>query len=204
MLSSNLFFNATLVLVNIKREVSITELKFVPSLQDVKLKGQIWEILCECDQEFIPPLSSRNDPLQCGLSNVDRHTILPYNYFYIMLDQPFIIAIDEGKGRVAGFMSFIHNYVNEEVGIHGCNYISTLCVRKEYRNQGLARAMYEFLINRLKGQYESPLIGTRTWSSNYGHIRLIESLGFRLVSQLRDHRGPGIDTVYYLYSKTSL
>lgn len=184
--------------------MSITELKFVPSLQDVKLKGQIWEILCECDQEFVPPLSLRSDPLQCGLNNVDEKTSLPHNYLYVILEQPFILAIDASTGKVAGFMSFIHNYVNEEVGIHGCNYISTLCVRKEFRNQGLAREMYEFLINRLTGEYESPLIGTRTWSSNYSHIRLIESLGFRLASQLRDHRGPGIDTVYYLYNKSQL
>ena len=36
----------------------------------------------------------------------------------------------------------------------------------------------------------------RTWSTNTGHLRLLEQIGIAEVLRLPDHRGTGIDTLY--------
>ena len=41
-----------------------------------------------------------------------------------------------------------------------------------------------------------PLL-TRTWSGNLQHIRILESLGFKLLKTIKNHRGKGIDTLYF-------
>jgi len=53
-------------------------------------------------------------------------------------------------------------------------------------------SLYLELLRRERGW-----IATRTWSLNSAHIHILEKLGFALVKRLVDHRGPGIDTVYY-------
>ena len=41
--------------------------EYVGKITDEKEKQQIWELLCECDQEFWPPLSARNSSVQKDL-----------------------------------------------------------------------------------------------------------------------------------------
>ena len=41
-------------------------------------------------------------------------------------------------------------------------------------------------------------IATRTWSTNYSHMHILDNLGFKLVQRDINDRGVNIDTVYYL------
>ena len=75
-----------------------------------KEKEQIWEILCECDQEFYPSLSARESSSQKQLK-VDgtKEQALPHSYFKEMIAQEFLAAL-EGD-RMVGFMTFKKGYL---------------------------------------------------------------------------------------------
>lgn len=38
---------------------------------------------------------------------------------------------------------------------------------------------------------------TRTWHTNYAHLKVLDKLGFSEIARLPNHRGPGMDTVYF-------
>lgn len=40
-------------------------------------------------------------------------------------------------------------------------------------------------------------IFTRTWATNAAHFRVLEKLGFSQCARLKNHRGEGMDTVYF-------
>lgn len=95
-------------------------------------------------------------------------------------------------------MTFINNYSCAELKTIGVsNYISTICVRKPFRNQGVLKIMYDFIQYSLPKDIELKYISTRTWSTNYHHIHTLKKIGLRQVITLKDHRAPGIDTIYY-------
>jgi len=48
--------------------------------------------------------------------------------------------------------------------------------------------------------YPERFICTRTWHTNGAHIHILDTFGFREIARLKDHRGPGLDTVYFARS----
>ena len=54
--------------------------------------------------------------------------------------------------------------------------------------------MYDVILNERKEKN----IATRTWSTNYAHMHILNNLGFKLVQRDINDRGPNIDSVYYL------
>ncbi|MCT2537132.1 GNAT family N-acetyltransferase [Aquibacillus koreensis] len=163
------------------------------------IRNQIWDILCECDKEFVPPLSARESSTQSTLSSSEGQDIKPFSYFEKMTEQHFILAIDEEKNHVIGFMTFKSNYYTEELKNYSpSNYITTICIKRDYRNYGITRKLYQFMKDDIKQQgLEEPYLTTRTWSSNDAHIHILKSLQFDTVERLKDHRGPGVDTLYF-------
>lgn len=153
-------------------------------------RQQLWEMTCLADREFVPPLSSRASTTQSNLSAVES-TGVPAEYFEALMAQSLIIALDDAG--VLGYMSFVPQ---REMKLHGqsfsADYLSTAIVAPEGRNRGVCRAMYSVLTGRGND------VITRTWSTNYAHIHLLESLGFSELERLKNDRGLGIDTVYFL------
>ena len=99
------------------------------------------------------------------------------------------------KGKIGGFMSFIKDYslhLDDEVVI--CDYITIIIIDSRYRNKGFTKKMYEVILKERKGKK----IATRTWSTNFAHMHILDKLGFKLVQRDIDDRGVNIDTVYYL------
>lgn len=170
-----------------------------------KQKKEIWQILVDADKEFIPPLSSRNDTTQKKLIPQENSSTVPESYFHEMLNQSFILCIEEGEeniadeasetGRVTGFLSYRRDH---KLVIDGkeyiSDYVSTIIVAPEVRNMGYTQKMYEALFEAEPGKSYS----TRTWSTNHAHIHILEKLGFELKLSIKDDRGEGIDTVYYV------
>ena len=174
------------------------EYKFINKIDSENIKNQIWEILCECDKEFIPFLSSRESSTQSKLDVLGSDQIKPVSYFNIMIAQNFILAFDNKVDKVVGFMTFKNNYYCEELESYSpSNYITTICVNKDYRNQGITKGFYRMMLTCLKDELKNPYITTRTWSTNASHIRILEQLNFKITKKLINHRGPNIDTVYY-------
>lgn len=163
--------------------------------------NDIWEILCECNNEFVPPLSSRNSSSQADLRTgpgaagacaADQ----PFVYFEELRKQQFIVAVKDS--RVVGFLSFRTGYICDALSDFGAsNYITTVCVRKDSRKQGILTMMYELMETCLPDEVDCDRISTRTWSQNDPQINTLMKKGFSIVKRIPDDRGPGVDTLYF-------
>ena len=154
-------------------------------------EASAWELTKDANNDFIPPLSARNSTVQKTLDGSTEDSEEPWAYFEIMKGQRNIIAF-EGNDVLA-FISYIPNHdVETPDGILHGNYLSTIITNKNTRNKGLAKRLYAELINITEDS-----IITRTWSTNYAHLHILEELGFNNCLTLPDDRGAGIDTVYY-------
>jgi len=147
---------------------------------------QIEEILEEVDHEFVPPLSQRSSTTQMEFGEGEGGVS---DYLSSLLSQDFILALD--RDRIIGFLSYRENFIFD--GTVFPAYVSTIAVRKGYRRLGVGRKLYEELIKK-KGR-----ILVRTWAGNFAHERLLKNLGFTLYKELKNHRGKGIDTLYFVY-----
>lgn len=160
---------------------------FSDTLAGNRYEEDVWQLLCQSDKEFVPPLSCRESTTQTVL-HTNEAQALPYTYFKQMQSQMSLIAVEDG--RAVGIMSY--RYGMEGYG-EDCAYISTIIVNKDYRGRGITGKLYQALFEKERGRKAV----TRTWSTNNAHLHLLEKLGFVLTGRLKDHRGPGIDTVYY-------
>lgn len=175
------------------------EIGFYEKVESDELLQDIWKILCECDLEFVPPLSHRDSSYQSVLDKIQHQEGEPHSYFKTILEQHFILALD--RGRVIGFMTFRHSYTCPELRDYSpSNYITTICIKSIYRNRGIAKKLYNYLERQLPETYRLPFLTTRTWTTNLIHHKILEEIGFKQVIRLENHRGPGIDTVYYAKS----
>jgi ribosomal protein S18 acetylase RimI-like enzyme len=155
-------------------------------------QDDVWEILCASEKEFIPPLSERDSTTQQSFSGEKANKRGLAGYYQQMLQQEFILAVEEEKA--IGFLSFIpDHFLKAEGNEFVCDYVTTIVVSHGFRGRGIAGKMYHTLFENRKGKS----FATRTWSTNYSHIHLLKKMGFELVALLPDERGVGIDTVYY-------
>ncbi|WP_066190399.1 MULTISPECIES: GNAT family N-acetyltransferase [Gracilibacillus] len=174
--------------------------KFSDSIEQDHYTEAVWQILCECDQEFIPALSSRESSYQADLGGaVSSQHVQPHAYFDEMKKQVFLVAIDQDSDQVVGFMTFKHGYQSDPLkNFSPSNYITTICITKQARNQGITKGFYQALIQQqIPSAYQLNFISTRTWSTNAAHIHVLQKLGFVESAVLPDHRGAGIDTIYF-------
>lgn len=153
---------------------------------------EVLALLTRADREFVPPLSSRGSTTQGELTGGEVHEGIR-DYYASLETQPVILALEEGK--CLGFMSFREDHLCEHIGpeLLPNLYASTCVVSPEARGRGMMGAFYREMIRLYPDRY----LCTRTWHTNVPHLRVLEKLGFRLTARLADHRGPGMDTVYY-------
>lgn len=152
----------------------------------------IKEYLVMADREFIPPLSSRGSSTQADLSGSGCSDGIE-DYFRSMSSQPVITAVEDG--RCLGFMAFKLDHTCDQIGPDKLPnfYASTCVVHPDTRGRGMMRGFYEAMI----ALYPSRDLYTRTWHTNYPHLKVLDRLGFSEIARLPDHRGPGMDTVYF-------
>ncbi|MBE6911737.1 MAG: GNAT family N-acetyltransferase [Ruminococcaceae bacterium] len=168
--------------------------------QDVLTEGQkkeIWELLKAYDHEFVPPLSARNSAFK-KIPGKDGNLVIneegPVVYFNEIINYKFVLALLDEK--IVGFMTYIPNHT---VAVEGyepfvAEYASTAIVTPECRGQGAMKRFYQEIIDRNPGKN----VATRTWSGNEAHLHVLAKHGFELFATLKDDRGSGIDTVYYI------
>lgn len=169
------------------------ELKLYEQVCDPDHLAQLQQLLQQADREFVPPLSARSSTTQQDLGSAESSEEGIRAYFETMKTQPMVLALE--NGRVAGFMAFRFDHVCEYVGPETLPnlYASTSVVHPDFRGQGLMRRFYETMI----AAYPQRGIYTRTWAANASHLHVLHKLGFQQLCCLKDHRGPGVDTVYY-------
>ncbi|MCD8150247.1 MAG: GNAT family N-acetyltransferase [Clostridiales bacterium] len=164
-------------------------------------KSQIWEILCQCDEDFYPPLSARNSSSQKQLKGADGSSMKkngePIVYYEEMIRQNFVLAYAD-DGKVVGFMTFKKDYICEALENFGTSlYITTICVRSECRGQHIMDALYHHMENEVTRECGCEKVSTRTWSLNTAHLHELSRRGYDVVAVLKDDRGEGVDTVYF-------
>jgi len=79
--------------------------KFLNKRSKNKYKRSIWNIVCEIDHEFIPPLSYR-DSTTFKFDSKTKETSKPKLYFEELLKQEILVCIEKDNGEVTGFMSY--------------------------------------------------------------------------------------------------
>ena len=153
---------------------------------------QILTLCRNSDQEFIPPLSQRSSTTQGNLIGGGENGIDAY--CTEVLRQP-ILACIEGD-MLLGFVSFKENYTPEHYPDTKLPniYISTLILSPESRGKGLTKKLYTYLFTE---RFPNRSIYTRTWSTNAAHLKILRNFGFSEILCIPNHRGIGIDTVYY-------
>ncbi len=151
---------------------------------------QVEELLEEADREFVPPLSQRVSTTQKDFTVGECADCISL-YLQSLLKQKFLLALD--RDRLVGFLSYTEGF--PFAGRRFASYVSTIIVRKGYRGLGVGKELYRFLMNE-KGE-----VLVRTWTGNLAHIKLLSDLNFSLFRREKDHRGEGIDTLYFLYRK---
>ncbi|MCD6347421.1 MAG: GNAT family N-acetyltransferase [Bacteroidales bacterium] len=179
-----------------KAEVNKAHIELMCSIPEKEIASAIKEILIEINEEFVPSLSSRESTITKHLINRDSKNCSIDSYLNYVLAQNNLLAFVDAK--LVGLMSFRDAHTDLYLGRNcPCSYVSTIGVKSEFRRNGLARCFYKYLMASLPYAMQSPFIATRTWSTNLPHINLLKEMGFDEVSRLKDHRGIGIDTVYY-------
>ena len=166
------------------------EMAYFSSVADSCYGKQIQQLLELADKEFIPPLSARSSTTQASLNGSSGGNGIDA-YFSAMENQPVIVALEDGV--VAGFMAFKFDHICDEIKRTPNVYASTCVVSPDHRGKGMMQKFYEEMIRLFP---QRPLC-TRTWSTNASHLRVLAKLGFSQIACLKDHRGPGLDTVYY-------
>lgn len=151
---------------------------------------QLRRLLVLADKEFIPPLSSRSSSTQADLAHTHDTGGIDA-YFSVMIGQHVVLALEGSK--VLGFMAFKKDYTCNQIRETPNLYASTCVVHPDGRGKGLMTGFYQKMIDTFPGRS----IFTRTWATNSAHLRVLEKLGFFECARLKDHRGPGMDTVYF-------
>ena len=159
-------------------------------------KQQYYEALLQLckksDNEFVPPLSQRNSTTQGNLTGGMNSGILAY--FQEVMKQSVLVCTE--NDRLLGFVSFREDYIPE----HYPNaklpniYVSTLILSADSRGRGLTKQIYQHLFME---RFPERSIYTRTWSTNAAHLKILSFFCFSQCMCIPNHRGEGIDTVYY-------
>ena len=174
------------------RETPSLEYVFEIALREPHAVG-VRRLLESCDNEFVPSLSARTSTRQTDLRCLEGTGTRPGEYFSELSHQPFVLALSDG--HVIAFLSFIEDHPvmrGEERLV--TTYVTTICVAPEWRHRGIATDLYRHLERHASSRY----LSVRTWSTNAAQVTLLQSLGYRELSRIRDDRGEGINTVYYL------
>ncbi len=151
-------------------------------------KEWLWQMLKDYETEFVPPLSERGGP--------DREANLRA-YYEMLLGQEFVLMKEKDQNKIpfAAFLSYVpkkwYEYTEEYVA-----YMSTAIVLPECRGHKCLQRMYEVVFKT--SDYPA---ATRTWSTHAAQMHLLPKLGFRVVKVVRDDRGPGVDSVYFIHPK---
>ena len=165
---------------------------------DVEARAALWRILVAVDGEFVPPLSTRTSTTTRALALASGTAAKsePHAYYEEMLRQENVMVRVDGAW--AGFMSVRPQH--EDVAIAAwcpCNYISTIGVLPAFRRAGVARRLYRAVIDEMSARSRAEWLVTRTWSTNDAHVALLGKLGFAEILRLANHRGEGLDSIYF-------
>lgn len=150
----------------------------------------IYNILNICDNDFVPPLSSR-DSFKDKNFNIHHKekTIDKYFQSIISSSNIYAIASDKAENKIIA-LSVLEEKIDNSL------YLSTICVLLNYRNQGICKKLLETIINYATTNNYTNLY-TRTWSTNSIQKRALENMGFELINTEKESRTEEVYSLYY-------
>lgn len=168
------------------------EIRILEKEEQQSIYAEAYKLLEAADNEFVPPLSSRDSSTQQDFSKTAKSDSIE-KYFEQLKVQRFAAVFEEDE--LIAFVSYKENYTCSEISKSELPniYLSTLVVSPKARGKGVTKALY----GRLFSYYEKVNIFTRTWSTNIAHIKILEKYGFEVIKVLKNDRGNSIDTVYF-------
>ena len=127
------------------------EIFFRDKLEDEWEANEVYAILSECDKDFEPPLSERGSTVQKTWEKKSGDGVR--NYYNEVAKQHTLLLKREKK--IIAFLSFRSMEECEALkDYRDICYFTTLCIRKEYRGQGLALVLYqkakEYVVNAIQ------------------------------------------------------
>ena len=134
------------------------------------------------DQEFVPPLSLRQGGIYGRVSGT-----------LVNVDSNYLVC--ESNGKIIGAVGYRKNYNGIEE-ILGEAYISFIAVHPACRGQNIGRLLERALVQDLCSDGITH-INVTTWSTNPDAYHMYRQLGYFVSETLHDHRGPGVDTIYF-------
>ncbi len=144
--------------------------------------GTLIDFMELVDHEFVPPLSLRPGGIYDRISGS-----------LAKADSNFLIV--ESNGRVVGAVGYRKNWNGIEKVLEEA-YISFIAVHPGYRGQNIARLLDRALAQKL-GPDGMTYVNVTTWSTNPGAYRMYQQFGYVVSKTLKDHRGPGVDTIHF-------
>ena len=175
------------------------EIRILDKAEQANIYDRAYTMLEAADDEFVPPLSSRSSSTQRDLTGGEKNTDGIQKYFEQLKSQRFAAAYEDGE--LIAFVSYKEDYISPEISPEELPniYISTLVASPAARGKGVAKAMYAYLF----AAYKNANVFTRTWSTNFAHIKILQAFDFQTIKVLKDDRGSGIDTVYFKKEKSN-
>lgn len=171
------------------------EFFFRDELKDKREADEVYDILSDCDKDFEPPLSERGSTIQKTWEKNPGDGVR--DYFHEVVKQHTLLLKREGK--IIAFLSFRPMEECEELNRYrDICYFTTLCIRKEYRGQGLALMLYQKAEEYVEKSSRYTVMALRTWSTNKAQLHLMDKLGFHCETRLKNDRGEGVDTIYFV------
>ena len=170
------------------------EIKILSREEQVQYYDEILEMVIAGDEDFVPPLSARSSTTQKDFSSAEKSKEGILSYFEEMKAQRFAVVLEDGK--LLAFVSYKENYTNAEIDeTYLPNiYLSTLIMKPEARGKNITFHLYSTLFDA----YKERSVLTRTWSTNAVHIHILSKFNFDTLCTLKNDRGEGIDTVYFV------
>jgi len=165
-------------------------LSFHKQLTNPIHRQDVLRLLVECDDEFLPSLSSK----RIQPNNIQSKEELLMQYMKEKdTENYYILAYD--NQQLVGFLNFVPRY--QVPGFPLSNDVDTTCVQKEYRNKGIARRLYTFLETSLPSNVQMSYVTRTTWSKNATQLHLYQQFGYTLLEKKEHDRGEGVHTLVF-------
>ncbi|MEM5855034.1 MAG: GNAT family N-acetyltransferase [Candidatus Aenigmatarchaeota archaeon] len=166
-----------------------------PQTANDKEKQKLTDFIKEVSSDFVPPLETRTPDSEFREANLNYAEYL-LRYYYNL-----VCFLRENSDEWVGLLSFRIRESFSRPGV-SCFYVSTLAVRRPFRNAKVASKLYQYFLDTVIGKYFGErkiyLVETRTWADNVAVKKLLKNLGFSLTLVIPHDRGENIHTEYYV------
>lgn len=156
-----------------KKPVALTIIDHIPDTMKIEIRS----LLADVDSMFLPPLSTR---FPSGLDG----------YVQELIGLEGVFLYDDRE--LVGIAIIKSHHDEDDADLHDVTYLQVIAIRGDHRGQGHAHALY----STVKSMHPEG-IWLRTWSTNATQIHILGKRGWTVGKVLKDHRGPGIDTIYF-------